>query len=382
MKRVEYLDRARAFGMFLVYYGHFVQKLIQSGGGNYAAVQWRLIYSFHMPLFFFLAGIFWRPNPDFLSVFKDKLKTRIVPWLTFSLLLVPLWLIFDRSKMLERLLSGSYLVGNPKLNIVTWFLVCLFVVELLATLTAKLFKFNTFRVIIYAVGFFLVGYYAFIRNPSTVLELTGVSPDSWYIDDAFMAIPFYFAGYLLSNLLIPLDENRIGWYIGAVVMLFAGYGVLATFRLNVEDKFYGVLMISSRYGNAWYFLLTAFLGIFFTLGLSRFVAVNFSPVRFVGQNTIIFLGLNGICQHFLDRWVIDFLHFDLNSHLVVFLYTAIYVILMMMLFAPVAIAMRRWMPELIGLEWSSTSLLPPMKEWHEHGIGVFVSSFFKKFVIN
>ena len=381
MKRIEYLDRARAFGMFLVYYGHFVQKLIQSGGGNLAAVQWRLIYSFHMPLFFFLAGVFWKPNPDFLSVFKDKLKTRIFPWLTFSLLLIPFWLILDRSKMMERLISGSYLVGNPKLNIVTWFLVCLFVVELLATLTAKLFKFDTFRIVMYAIGFFLVGHYAFIRNPSTVQELTGIAPDIWYIDDAFMAIPFYFAGYLLSTVLKFLD-SRAGWFVGIAVMLLAGYGVWATFDLNVEDRFWGVLMISSKYGNPWYFLLTAFLGIFFALGFSRFIGINFPPVRFVGQNTIIFLGLNGICQHFLDRWVIDFLHFDLNSHSDVFLYTTVYVILVMILFTPVVIALRKWIPELIGLEWSSTSLLPPIKEWHEHGVGRLISLFFKKFIIN
>jgi len=381
MKRIEYLDRARAFGMFLVYYGHFVQKLIQSGGGNLAAVQWRLIYSFHMPLFFFLAGIFWRPNPDFLFVLKDKLKTRIVPWIVFSLLLVPFWLAFDRSKMLERLLAGSYLVGNPKLNIVTWFLVCLFVVELLATLTAKLFKFDAFRIVIYAAGFFLVGYYAFIRNPSSVLELVGVSPDIWYIDDAFMAIPFYFAGYLLRNIL-KLFDVRSGWLVGTAVMLLAGDGGWATFNLNVEDKFWGVLMISSKYGNPWYFLLTAFLGIFFTLGFSRFIGVNFAPVRFVGQNTIIFLGLNGLCQHFLDRWIIDLFHFELDTHLGIFLYSTVYVVLIMLLFSPVVIALRKWTPELIGLEWSSTSLLPPMSEWHQHGIGRMISSFFKKFIIN
>jgi hypothetical protein len=179
-----------------------------------------------------------------------------------------------------------------------------------------------------------------------------------------------------------LDDSRVGWFVGAVVMLLAGYGVWSTFDLNVEDKFYGVLMISSRYGNAWYFLLTAFLGIFFALGFSRFIGINFPPVQFVGQNTIIFLGLNGICQHFLDRWIIDFLHFDLNSHLDIFLYTTIYVILMMTLFTPIVIAMRKWIPELTGLKWSSTSLLPPMNEWHEHGLGRITSSFFKKFIIN
>jgi len=283
--------------------------------------------------------------------------------------------------MMERLLSGSYLIGNPKLNIVTWFLVCLFVVELLATLAAKFFKFDPIRIVVYAAGFFLVGYYGFIKNPSTVSELTGINPEIWYIDDAFMAIPFYFAGYLLSGPLKSL-ETRAGWFLGTVVMLLAGYGVWATFNLNVEDNFFGVLMISSKYGNPWYFLLTAFLGIFFILGLGRFIGMNLSPVQFVGQNTILFLGLNGIGQHFVDRWVIDLLHFELNSHFEVFLYSSVYVILIMLLSAPFVIALRKWIPELVGLKWSSTSLLPPMSEWSQRGIGRMTTSLFKKIIVN
>ncbi len=213
-------------------------------------------------------------------------------------------------------------------------------------------------------------------------ELIGVNPDIWYIDDAFMAIPFYFAGYLLGDVLKKVENNRIWWGIAVVVMLSAGYGVWTTFDLNVEDKFWGVMMISSKYGNPWYFLLTAFLGIFLVLGFSRFVNINISPVRFVGQNTIIFLGLNGICQHFLDRWVIDALHLSLNSHFEIFLYSTVYVILTMLLFTPFVIALKTWMPELLGLEWSQTSILPPMNEWHQHGIGRVIASFFKKFIIN
>ena len=380
MKRIEYIDRARAIGMFLVYYGHFVQKLIP-GSGNPAFDQWKLIYSFHMPLFFFLAGIFWKPNPLFGEVFKEKLKTRIVPWVTFSLILIPLWLWLDPEKFRERALTASYLVGNPKLNIVTWFLVCLFVVELLAALLAKYFKLGIFRIALYSILFFLVGYYGFVRNGATVNDLIGLRPDIWYIDDAFIAILFYFAGYLLKDVLVKFD-GRIGWFISLPLALVMGHALLQTYDLNQEDKFWGVLMISSKYGNPYYFLLTAFIGIFFILALSRSIGLNLSPLNFVGQNTILFLGLNGLGQHFIDRIVVEGLNLSVKSHLEVFLYSAGYVVTMMLLLTPIVIGLRKWFPELVGLPWMPSSLLPPINEWHKRSVGRPISALLKKHVIN
>jgi len=58
MKRIDYLDTAKAIGMYLVYYGHFIEKLYYAGSIA-AFSELKLIYSFHIPLFFFLAGIFW-----------------------------------------------------------------------------------------------------------------------------------------------------------------------------------------------------------------------------------------------------------------------------------------------------------------------------------
>jgi len=380
MNRINYLDRVRAIGMFLVYYGHFVQKLI-AGSGNSAFDQWKLVYSFHMPLFFFLAGIFWKPTPAFIEVFREKLRTRILPWITFTVVLIPLWLWLDPAKFWERLLSASYLVGNPKLNIVTWFLICLFSVELLAALLAKYFRLGLFRIILYSAAFFVVGYYGFVRNNATVTGLIGFRPDIWYIDDAFIAIVFYFAGYLLKDVLFRAD-GRAGWFASILVMAIAGYIVLQTYDLNVDEKFWGVMMISSKYGKPLYFLLTAFAGIFFSLALGRALGFDLPPLNFVGRNTIIFLGLNGLCQHFIDRMVIDALNLGVKTHLEIFLYSSSYVIVMMLLFTPVVIGLRKWFPQLVGVAWTPSSLLPPIEEWPERGVGLAIRKTLKKYVIN
>ena len=75
MERVEYLDRAKALGMVLVYYGHFTEQLARNHYGA-ALLQMKFIYSFHMPLFFFVAGIFWKPVLDLRSMFGRKIQNQ------------------------------------------------------------------------------------------------------------------------------------------------------------------------------------------------------------------------------------------------------------------------------------------------------------------
>jgi len=95
-QRIIYLDFCKAFGMYLVYYGHFIEKLYYAG---IKILFWelKLIYSFHVPLFFFIAGIFWKPDSTPLwNILIKKIRTRILPVLMFSLITIPFFLLWDR----------------------------------------------------------------------------------------------------------------------------------------------------------------------------------------------------------------------------------------------------------------------------------------------
>ena len=88
-QRIFWLDAAKAYGMFLVYYGHIVERFY-NGDNQAALLQDRLIYAFHMPLFFFISGFFARQTPDTAGTFVRKgLLTRILPVLFFSVLMIP-----------------------------------------------------------------------------------------------------------------------------------------------------------------------------------------------------------------------------------------------------------------------------------------------------
>jgi len=89
--RIEWIDYAKGIGIFLVVVGHVIRGLEPSGvipdGPAYRFVDsW--IYSFHMPLFFFISGLFIdrqarRPTGTF---FADKFGTIVYPYILWSLI--------------------------------------------------------------------------------------------------------------------------------------------------------------------------------------------------------------------------------------------------------------------------------------------------------
>lgn len=94
-QRIEWVDAAKGFGIVLVVAGHELRGLLTAGiitDDGIARLVDRWIYSFHMPLFFFLAGLFvpkafhrWNKVGSFL---KDKLATVAYPYFVWSILTI------------------------------------------------------------------------------------------------------------------------------------------------------------------------------------------------------------------------------------------------------------------------------------------------------
>lgn len=78
-ERIQWVDACKAYAIFLVVLGHYYHgSFINS-----------YIYSFHMPLFFFLAGLV---STIQVKTFKDfvrgRIRTLIIPYFTFGLIQV------------------------------------------------------------------------------------------------------------------------------------------------------------------------------------------------------------------------------------------------------------------------------------------------------
>lgn len=138
-KRIEYIDVAKGIGMILIVFGHALKE-----GPIY-----QVIYSFHIPLFFFLSGMTYR-RKNAMEFWKNKFVRLYVPYIVFSIISIGLFsiagkLVADRlgislmdGSILDNvfgMLYGNSRTGFMKWNVPLWFIPCLLSVYALANLT-------------------------------------------------------------------------------------------------------------------------------------------------------------------------------------------------------------------------------------------------------
>lgn len=68
-QRVEYIDAMRGFAIILVIIGHLIQTYYCN---VYSNAIFRVIYSFHMPLFFFISGCVSKSYLDYSFVSRKE----------------------------------------------------------------------------------------------------------------------------------------------------------------------------------------------------------------------------------------------------------------------------------------------------------------------
>jgi len=77
MERKAWIDTAKAFAIFLVVMGHYLGDVPPARA---------YIYTFHMPLFFFISGFLFRKKGSWLGFVGKRARSLLLPYLIFSLL--------------------------------------------------------------------------------------------------------------------------------------------------------------------------------------------------------------------------------------------------------------------------------------------------------
>lgn len=141
--RHDWIDVAKGIGILLVVYGHVARGVFSANLGmdpDFFIVVDRFIYSFHMPLFFFLSGIFFFSSLEkhgHIGLVTTKIDSILYPYVVWSL----------GQGILEVILS-NYTNGHTTLSEVLsfawqpraqfWFLYCLFQIFLVIALLQKI----------------------------------------------------------------------------------------------------------------------------------------------------------------------------------------------------------------------------------------------------
>lgn len=317
--RARWADIARGLGMCLVVLGHFVETAVGRGAPGAFAV-YKLIYSFHVPLFFVLAGLTagMSHRRDGVDI-PRRFGRRVVPFVFFNLVGLLLFLAQEALSG-SSIAWGDYVLGAasllrgwPSFNMVTWFLVCLAVTEVLGTLLLRHLPGRGMASLIAAVVCFAVGLAA-STHAELVSSITGVSFNFWFVHEALVMLLFYIAGALLSERLRHPDALPAAALLVAVAA--SAMVVAGTFAQNngpfdaVRAQLAAgpvVVIGASSHGHPLWFLLTASAGASAVVALSLWLGPRnwtwpiVRPLAFVGRHSLAYLGLAGIALHFVNE---------------------------------------------------------------------------------
>ena len=128
MKRLLWMDSAKALGIILVVLGHVPSTF---------EYRW-VIYLFHMPLFFVLSGYLFKlatPREELVRSFKSLM----VPYFIYSFALFALWSIkyktFSMGLLLNIMFANQNAMGSTATSLCPlWFLVSLFIMRIFTSL--------------------------------------------------------------------------------------------------------------------------------------------------------------------------------------------------------------------------------------------------------
>lgn len=297
-KRIEYIDIARGIGILLVVMGH-------NDFGYISPFGYKLIYSFHMPLFFFLSGYFLNTTIGFWSFFKKRFNSIMKPYFFTLFLIYAGSISFGKmgfQTALGRIIKAMYGTGRYIDWVQLWFLPHLFVVSLYAFLFYALFKkFN--KIVIWTALFltlgisslFLKSFYPFsISLAGRSYELFGLP----YSLDLVLLSGFFF---ILGSEIRQISSDELFGNIWVFIITGVGLivlNILVAANIDFNTRTYESFLLNT---------IEALTGIAFILTLSRQIELRTDKLaslfKYLGRISLIILIFHVPIQDFWGQKV-------------------------------------------------------------------------------
>lgn len=359
--RILVIDVARFYAMALVYYGHFIERIMMLKNPA-AAAQYRFIYSFHMLLFFVLAGYVAKESDiefGFGKYLKHRFISRLLPFLFFTAIFMILPVFFSgdffnlKLPSVQGYISGliSTAFGIPMFCVPSWFILMLFSVELVHYGAFRFLKSSNLRIVIAAVIFYVVGYWFNFKfdifNP---MKGRTIGWNYLFIHEAITMYAFYLLGVYLRRKRFLMDN--VSPKIVVPVVIISSLIVLFTYKLNNGpfnfNYFNSVVIIFSSHGSFLWFPITAVVGSFFILFLAK-ITPSQKTIVLLGQNTLILMCLNGIFYHFFNPRVAKLVVDNLSgSALTIFGVGCLMTVASLAFCVPLIYVFNKFVPQLVG----------------------------------
>ena len=272
--RIEWIDTARGIALFFVIFGHLKTPYIAT---------W--IYTFHIPLFFFLSGCVYRQPRDFKTFMNKKVNGLIIPYFFLGAII---WLFHETLYFVNGPENSLYGNGLTMLwNLIkqqgywtVWFLACLFVCQMLFYWILRLGRENRYTVLSISITLAIVTFVYYRLGGKTL---------PWCIDIACIAQLFFTLGYFFNKSTRIKQQfilsRGLKWRMLCLALLFINC-VSGFMNIRLTGK--SLDMSIGMYGNEVLAILSALSGILFVVMVST--RINSRLLTYLGQNTMIIFG--------------------------------------------------------------------------------------------
>lgn len=278
--RKDWIDIVKFWGMLAIVWGH----TLSSGNVRH------YLYSFHVPLFFFVIGLFFAPpKQSFWKFTAKKAKALLIPFFSFAIISILIFFVLGNlaATALEEDISGNslpanlveMLTGQCRANRPLWFLPSMFCCYILCFLITRILgNRNIFVKRIAALGIAVIS-----------LVLCFLNEEIYHIDALFFKVDvavFMLAFVAVAYLLKPLFSKRLAPALGVLLamLLLAAGGIAAFANSQVE-------YLNNQYGNVFLFFTSSLLTIvgFCILSIvmtQSNIKMLTAPFVYVGKRTL------------------------------------------------------------------------------------------------
>jgi len=313
-QRSQVIDVCRGLGILLVLFGH-AMEITFLDKATLADTQfplWKVIYSFHMPLFFFISGLVHRQKTvkesleTCLTLILAAVSTHLFDW-ALHLLRTP----FDLGQTFLSVVTLSYFS-----TVVVWFLVAQGFVQLAANLIQNSGPTGRVMTVLIVVGLFVLNQ----RSGLRWFQIQAIAP----------GLIFYAVGIFCSHRVKSWARSqnterltRVALIVTPLALISLVFSALMNsgcstnvnaFCPSYQGQF-AIMFATGKYGFLPLSLVSAASGIAFVMAISFWILASGSDdikawLGHMGQNTLDLLILNGFVVVYVQRFLAKVFHID------------------------------------------------------------------------
>lgn len=268
------MDALKGAGILLMVMGHV-------GFGDAFS---KCIHGFHMPLFFFASGFFYKKdNRTFFENIVHNLKTLILPYTVFTVICQLLHFLYTKEWDVHYFLLSFFSSNHNRIDVAGayWFLLCLFSAKTIFDIIMKWL--SDWKRIIAIVAITIIGNLRFVKLPLC-------------LDSAMSVMIFMYCGTVVRKYQEEFLKNKkiaVNLLLAFCGLCFGVFLIYICPEVNIRTNSLGLYPISWINAMLCVISLMVMIKMLYIQG-NKVVAAFLNAFSFIGNKSLIFLLLNEI----------------------------------------------------------------------------------------